>query len=236
MTTFVFVHGSWHGGWCWQRVARLLRQRGHDVYTPTLTGLGERSHLVSPESGLNLHIQDIRQVLEYEDLQDVVLTGHSYGGMVITGVAEESWERIAHLVYLDAYVPQDGQSEFDLRPDLRERRERLAAAGEQGWLVPSPDPASWGITDAADVAWVGSRLTPMPLLTYQESVQTPAGRPQQLPRTFIVCTGGRNTFYATAQEARAEGWGYYELETGHDAMITMPAELTEILLQLATKG
>ncbi len=230
MTTFVLVHGSWHGGWCWQKVVQVLRQSGHEVYTPTLTGLGERSHLVGPAVGLNTHIHDINQLFEYEDLQEVVLLGHSYAGMVITGVAEESWRRIAHLVYLDAFVPKDGQSISDLRPEARNRRETLEG---ETWLMPPSDPTRYGITDAADIAWVRQRLTPMPLLTHQESIRVPEGRAELLPRTYIVCTGGRNTFHSTAQEAKEQGWNYYELETGHDAMITMPDQLSNILVTVA---
>ena len=119
MATFVLVHGSWHGGWCWQKVARLLRQPGHEVYTPTLTGLGERSHLATKKSGLELHIQDILNVLEFEDLHEVVLVGHSYAGLVITGVAERAPGRVARLVYLDAFIPHAGQSAFAMLLKLR---------------------------------------------------------------------------------------------------------------------
>src|SRR6185312_289139 len=113
---FVLVHGAWHGGWCWKRVSPLLRALGHEVFTPTLTGLGERQHLMSPEVGLDTHIKDVLGVLEYEDLHDVILVGHSYAGMVIAGVAEKAAERIAHLVYLDAFVPADGKSLADYQP------------------------------------------------------------------------------------------------------------------------
>src|SRR5262245_40465445 len=110
MATYVLVHGGGHGGWCYQRVARLLRAGGHDVYTPTLTGLGERSHLVGPNVDLDLHIRDVCELLHYEDLRDVILVGHSYGGMVITGVADRAADRVARLVYLDAATPVNGQS------------------------------------------------------------------------------------------------------------------------------
>ena len=105
MATFVLVHGAWHGGWCWKKVAPLLRSAGHEVYTPTLTGLGERDHLLTRDIGLDTHIQDIVNVLEYEELTQVVLVGHSYGGMVVTGVAERAHERLRQLVYLDAATP-----------------------------------------------------------------------------------------------------------------------------------
>src|SRR5207248_5461012 len=119
MTTFVLVHGAWHGGWCWRKLTPLLREKGHDVFTPTLTGLGERVHLAGPEVGLGVHVQDVASVIEYENLHDVVLVGHSYGGMVIAGVAGRLPERLAHLVYLDAYAPEDGQAMTDLVPPER---------------------------------------------------------------------------------------------------------------------
>jgi pimeloyl-ACP methyl ester carboxylesterase len=227
MATFVLVHGSYHGGWCWQKVARLLRQHGHDVYTPTLTGLGERSHLCTPQVGLDLHIRDITQVLEYEDLREVMLTGHSYGGMVITGVAAACPQRLARLIYLDAFVPQDGQSVFDLRPGMQERWEGLAAGEGQGWRVPPPDAAAMGVSNAADAAWVQPRLTPMPLATHQQPLRLPSGPARQVLRTYILCRLGG--FQAIAQAVQAQGWDYYELETGHDAPITMPDELARVL-------
>src|SRR5262245_14863398 len=113
MATFVLVHGAWHGGWCWQRVSPLLRARGHEVFAPTLTGLGERSHLLTREIGLETHVADVVNAIRWEDLTDVVLCGHSYGGMVISGAADRMADRVRSLVYLDAFVPADGQSIFD---------------------------------------------------------------------------------------------------------------------------
>ena len=227
MATFVLVHGSFHGGWCWQKVARLLRQAGHEVYTPTLTGLGERSHLATPQTGLELHVQDILQVLEYEDLRNVVLVGHSYAGLVMAGVAERIPQRLARLIYLDAFIPHDGQSAFDLMPGIKEQWARMAASQGDGWLVPPMSPAALGITDPADAAWVQSRLTPMPLLTHQQRVRLTSSQARQLPRTYILCT--QFGFQATAREAQSLGWDYFQLEAGHDAMITMPNELAQTL-------
>ncbi len=159
MAIFVLVHGAWHGGWCWQRVARLLRAAGHDVYTPTLTGLGERAHLLSPAIGLDTHIKDILGVLFYEDLRDVVLVGHSYAGMVITGVAEQTAKRLRHLVYLDAFVPWEGQSLLDLMGETEALivRERAARDGD-GWCVPPLPLEAFGVTKPADLAWAGARI------------------------------------------------------------------------------
>jgi pimeloyl-ACP methyl ester carboxylesterase len=223
MATFVLVHGSFHGGWCWQKVARLLRQSGHEVYAPTLTGLGERSHLATPKTGLELHIQDILQVLEYEDLRDVVLVGHSYAGLVITSVAEHVPQRVARLIYLDAFIPHDGKSAFDLMPGTEKQWTQMAISQGEGWLVPPMSPMEMGITNPVDVAWTQSKLKPMPLLTHQQPFHMSLNQAGQLPRTYILCT--QFGFHTTAREAKNLGWDCFELETGHDAMITMPNEL-----------
>ena len=176
MATFVLVHGGWAGGWQWREVASLLRAAGHEVFTPTLTGLGERVHLASPDVGLDTHIQDILMVLEYEELRDVILVGYSYSGMVITGVAERAPERLAHLVYLDAYVPRDGESLLDmLGPDAAAFIEQAAQAYGDGWRIPHDPP------DAP-------RRTPHPLKTGQQPVSLTNPAAAALPRTFIYCT------------------------------------------------
>src|SRR5581483_10887922 len=161
MATYALVHGAWHGGWCWQRVTPLLRAAGHEVFTPTLTGLGERSHLANPAIDLNTHIHDIVNVLEYEHLQKVILVGHSYGGMVITGVSNEVPDRLAHLVYLDAFVPQDGQALIDVTTPQR-REAILQQARANGGLLPPFSVAQYGVFAGADVRWVESKLVPQP--------------------------------------------------------------------------
>ena len=156
MTTFVLVHGAWHGGWCWRRVALALRAAGEEVFTPTLTGLGERSHLLTPEVGLDTHIRDVAAVLHYEDLREVVLVGHSYAGAVITGVAEVAKDRLSTLVYVEGFMPDDGQCVFDQFPvPFRDRFRGLAEQSGDGWRIPAT-PALldvWGITDLADRQW-----------------------------------------------------------------------------------
>ena len=161
MSTFVLVHPAWFGGWCWARLAPLLVANGHDVRTPTLTGLGERAHLARPEIGLETHVQDVVNVFEYEDLRDVILVGNSSAGVVITGVADRVPERIANVVYLDAFIPEDGQSMLDMiPPDRRTPMLALVESEGEGWLVPrfAPTPwdkfvpEAWGITDKADLA------------------------------------------------------------------------------------
>jgi pimeloyl-ACP methyl ester carboxylesterase len=223
----VLVHGSWHGGWCWQKLLPFLRQEHLSVYTPTLTGLAERSHLASPTIGLSVHIRDIVNLLEFEDLHEVILVGHSYGGMVITGVAEQS-ERVGKLVYLDALVPEDGESIFSLIRGLEKEFKR--SADRQG-LVPPWAPKDYGVTDPQDVAWMTPRLTPMPLLTHAEKLHAPSMKAKTLPRSFIHCRQfGLGAF---GEKIRREGGTVFALNTGHDAMITQPQQLAEILLQLA---
>ncbi len=233
MATFVLVHGSWHGGWCWRFVSRSLRSKGHEVYTPTLTGLGANSHMIECGVNLNTHIQDVANLLFYEDLSKVILVGHSYGGMVITGVAGKSAERLANLVYLDAMIPLSGQREFDLLPP--EEREGKPMDMLTGTRLRPPPPLSYlGINDTELGKWVSERLTNQPLAAYDTPV--PSGVPNQIPHIYIHCTGGPSTriFAHFAAKARAEGWQVLELATGHDAMLTMPRELTDILLELAT--
>ncbi len=234
MATYVLVHGAWHGGWCWQRVTPLLRAEGHEVFTPTLTGLGERSHLANPEIDLTTHIQDVVNVLEYEDLRHVILVGHSYGGMVITGVAERTAGRLTHLVYLDAFVPLDGQSllEFASQP-LRTTIQEQAQA--TGGLVPPFPVEAYGVTTETDVRWVGPKLVLHPFKTFAQPVRLTHGAATKLPRTYIYChQPAMGPFDQFAERTKAApGWRYRELATGHDAMVTMPRELTNLLLEIA---
>jgi len=232
MATYVLVHGAWHGGWCWKKVAPLLRAAGHDIFTPTLTGLGERVHLLTPAVGLDTHIQDIVNLLVYEDLREVVLVGHSYGGMVVSGVAEQATERLAHLVYLDAFVPWEGQSLLDLMGATQAAtvRERAARAGD-GWGVPPLPLELFGVTEAVDLAWAGARLGRQPLRTFEQPLPL-TGAAAALPRTYLHCTAWVG-FTESADRARREpGWRVHELATGHDAMITAPQALADRLLDV----
>jgi pimeloyl-ACP methyl ester carboxylesterase len=229
MTTYLLVHGGVCGGWCWKRVIPLLREAGHEVYTPTLTGLGERSHLANPDVGLETHIQDILNVLDYEDLSDVVLVGHSWGGMVITGVADRASHRLSHLVYLDASVPQDGQSSLDctdawFRDFLNDR---VVTCGDNWRLMPLPL-REFGLTDEADLAWAESKVTPHPFKSFRDPARFNPATVMVLPRTYIACIGENPP--GGEKPAYLEGMNYLELSTGHMAMITAPQELTDLLL------
>jgi pimeloyl-ACP methyl ester carboxylesterase len=232
VATIVLIHGSWHGGWCWQKLVPLLRHHGHDVYTPTLTGMGERSHLLGEQADIERHIRDILQFLFYEGLRDVIMVGHSYGGVIISGVAEQAADRIARLVYLDAFIPRDGDSLFSMRPPefANYFRDRAEKEGD-GTLLPALPPEEFGVRDPEDVAWMRPRLCPVRLETFADPVRVPTAAAERLARSYIFCT--ESGFGAEAERAKQEGWDYYELQTGHDPMVTMPHELSAVLLSCA---
>ena len=229
---FVLVHGAWHGGWCWRWLAPLLREQGHEVYAPTMTGLGERAHLLNPDITLTTHIDDILGVLQYEDLSSVVLVGHSYGGMVVSGVVERAPERIAQAIYLDAFLPNDGESIRDLgAPDLDD----IAATYGDGWrMPPSTDAAGFGVTDPAIAAWVDARIGDQPYGTFTEPVHLTRGDNDEIARSFILCS--EFLFPDHAARARERGYEVRELMAGHDAMITMPQDLAALMLDVVSAG
>jgi pimeloyl-ACP methyl ester carboxylesterase len=215
-------------------VRPLLRNPRHEVFAPTLTGASGSGHLLTPAIDLGTHIQDVVGLLKYEDLDDVVLVGHSYGGMVISGVAALVPERLRRLVYLDAFVPRDGQGIIDLVPaEFFARQLELAKEHGDGWRIPPPPLARYGIVAEDDVRWAGPRLCEWPLLTFTQSIQ--CDDDPGIPRTYIACTAFDGPFGTFAERASTErGWQYRELQTSHDAMITMPEALAELLLEAAT--
>ncbi len=225
MATFVLVHGSFFGGWCWDRVVPRLREHGHDVVVPTLTGLGEREHLASADVGLEVHTRDVLATIRYGRLHDIVLVGHSYGGMVITGVAAAAPDVVGRLVYLDGFVPRAGQSAFDILPWTREAFEAAAREHPEG-LVPPFDLAALGIASPDDVAWVEGRVTPLSLRTHAEPSP---GVPEGVRAVYLRCAQGE--FFADlARGLAAEGWPVVELAAGHMAMVTEPAVVADALL------
>ena len=230
---FVLVHGAWHGGWCWAKVARLLRDAGHEVYTPTLTGLGERAHLARPEVDLELHIQDIVAMLEAEELRQVTLVGHSYAGLVITGVAARAAARIGHLVYLDAFVPENGDS---LAAKASQPvREAIAAAVEKGETVMKPVSAAVFRVNEMDRGWVDAMCTPHPLATLTDKITITGARERIAKKAYIRAKGYPSVPFDGLQERlKADAaWRVYELPCGHDAMVDMPDRLTEVLVEVA---
>jgi pimeloyl-ACP methyl ester carboxylesterase len=237
VATYVLVHGGGHGGWCYQRVARILRSEGHEVYAPTLTGLGERSHLLDDRVDLNRHIEDVVAVLHYEDLHDVILVGHSYGGMVITGVADRAAGRVGRLVYLDAANPLNGQSLVDVAGPVigAVRPHGEVVDGVELVLLPGPDAGLlYGVTDPGDLAWMAERLTPHPWTCFEQPLElTNEDELWAIPQYHIVCT----TTLATRDRelmdrARAEG-RLWDIDTGHDLMITEPQKTAGALVQVA---
>ena len=184
MSTFVLVHGGCHGGWCYSRVAAKLQARVHDVYTPTLTGLGERAHLASQAINLSTHIQDIAAMIESRNLNDVILCGHSYGGMVITGVAGQIGERIRTLFYLDAAVPDNGQSLLDIVGPERTLR-MLEAAGETGTMMASPGAAFFQV-NPTDIEWVDKLCTPHPIGCFIQKLRYTGKEALVTRRTYVL--------------------------------------------------
>jgi pimeloyl-ACP methyl ester carboxylesterase len=231
MLTFVLVHGAWHGGWCWSRVARLLHDAGHNVYAPSLTGLGDRTHLTRPEVDLALHVEDVVALIETEELRSVILVGHSYGGMVVSGVAARVGPRLAHIVYLDAFVPATGQALLDLVTPERAAAFRQAAADQgDGWRIPSPPPARLGVTSARDTEWLTRRLVAQPLRTFEQPLAATGG--ERVKRTYVYCSKPAiGSFDQFAERFRDDGkWTYHDVKTGHNAMITAPGDVAKILM------
>ena len=238
MTQFVLVHGAWHGAWCWARVLPLLRAAGHVVHAVTLTGVGERAHLLSADIRLATHIQDVLGLIACEELDDVVLVGHSYGGIVITGVAAALQGArpglLRHLVYVDASAPHSGESwSSPHQPDVVAAR--IAAGRKSGGVsFPPPDAAVFGLA-GADRDWVNRRMTPQPFGLYQDPLEFDEVAVASLPRTFIDCIAPAFPNIAPMRlRVRAEpGWRVIELATGHDAMVSAPRELAAALLGCA---
>jgi pimeloyl-ACP methyl ester carboxylesterase len=241
--TYVLIHPAWFGGWCWKKLSPLLRAQGHEVFAPTLTGLGERAHLARPEVGLEIHVRDITNVIEYEDLHNVILVGNSSGGMVITGVADHMPERIARLVFLDAFVPMDGQSMLDvIPPDRRPALEAFVQKEGSGWLLPrfAPPPweklvtETWQVTETADLDWILPRLRPTPFGHFKEPVRRKNPAAEKLPRTYIRTQWphpGLDRYAGVASETA--GWQSRRIASSHLPYITHPSQLAALLLEAA---
>ena len=219
-TNFVLVHGAWHGGWCWRRVSDRLNAKGHRVYTPTLTGLADRSHLLSESVNLSTHVTDVVNLIRWEELNDVVLCGHSYGGMVVTGVADKLPERIAALVYLDAFVPESGQSMNDLRP----------RAMPPGLTMP-PLSAEFFRVNERDRAWIDRQCTPHPVACITEKLTlTGAYRGVQRKVYIRAASYPSPAFDPIYERVKSEpSWTAHQLPCGHDVMVDMPDALAELL-------
>ncbi len=227
----VLVHGAWHGAWCWRRVVPLLRAAGYEVYAPTLTGLADKAHLLSRSVNLATHVDDVLGLIEAEELRDAVLVGHSYAGMVITGVADRVPERLRSLVYLDAFVPESDKRLIDYA--AADRREAMIKAGQASGFVDPPPATLFGLKPGTpDMDWVTRRMTKQPLRTMADSLTLRNGGGAQLQRSYIYCanppTGSFQQFAAVLREDRR--WRFHEFNTGHDCMVTEPAETARLIL------
>jgi pimeloyl-ACP methyl ester carboxylesterase len=234
MATFVLAHGAWHGSWCWARVRRALIAQGHQVFTPTLTGVGERSHLLARDVDLQVHVDDIVNLIRWEELDEVILCGHSYGGCVISGAADAVPDRIAALVYLDAFLLEEGECLHDLLPaEHRELQLSLADQYGDGWRVP-PIPAEVFNVNARDRDWADRQCTPQPLATFQQKLRLSGGAPGIARTHFIFASGWEGTpFTGSYQRAKARGWTTSEIACGHDVMLDEPEALVAELLGVA---
>jgi pimeloyl-ACP methyl ester carboxylesterase len=232
--TFVLVHGAWHGGWCYSRVRKILARQGHEVFTPTLPGLGEHAHLFSPAINASTHIEDVARLIEIENLSNVILVGHSYGGLVITGVADRVAERIAALVYIDAFVGEDGKSCFDLDlPDFV--ASHVDRAQSHGGHTSPPFSAHLFGVNPADQTWVDSSCTPQPLATLAERIHLTGAYKSIVDKTYVFATGWTpSPFEPISKKIRDDpAWKFRELPCGHDTMVDMPEETAVILLSAA---
>ena len=231
--TFVFVHGTWHGGWCWRRVADALEHKGHKVYAESLTGLGDRSHLLTRDVNLTTHVNDVVNLVKWEDLKDIVLVGHSSAGFAITQAAEQIGPSIASIVYLDAFVPQPGDNLISLaNPGPRKALEEAVARGD---LVAKPVPSAAFKVNARDQAWVDAKCTPHPLAAVAEKITAAGAREKIARKTYIRARGFDSPVFdqTLAKMKTMPGWKTYEVPSGHDVMIDMPDRLVEVLLEVA---
>ena len=231
--TFVLVHGAWHGGWCWRRVADRLRGGGHAVLTPTLTGLGERAHLMRAGIGLDTHIADVVNAMTWEGVSDVVLCGHSYGGFIISGVAERMETAIRSLVFLDAFLPRDGECVQDLTgPAVRDA---IAAAVQRGDLGIAPRPAEAFGVNPADRAWVDRLCVPQPIATFTDKIKLSGARERIARKTYVRARSYANPGFDRAFDGvKADpAWRCLEVTSGHDVMVDQPERLCDILLEAA---
>lgn len=232
MADFVLVHGAWHGAWCWKRILPGLWRAGHRAFAVSLTGTGERAHQLTPGIRLADHIADAAAVIEAEELDEAILVGHSYGGLIITGLADRMPERIARLVYIDAVVPLPGESWSSGHPEAT-RAARRAAIAATGAIAPS-DPALFGLA-GEDAQWLARRMRPQPGGVYDDPLQFDSARVSALPRSFIDCNApALATIDAMRERVRQQrGWDVREIATGHDVMISAPEALLRMLLEIA---
>jgi pimeloyl-ACP methyl ester carboxylesterase len=235
---FVLVHGAWQGNWVWERVAERLRAAGHRVYTPSLTGLGERAHLAGPHIDLETHIADVTGVIEHHELDGVVLCGHSYGGMVVAGAADRLAPRIGSLVFLDAFVPTNGKSLFDIQPPEMAQHMRDAAKAEgDGWRIKRLGGNYFRVANPDDVARLDRRAVDHPIGTMEQKADL-TGAWEKIPHLAYIRASGhsRGPFGQFLERFRQdERWQCFEVPCGHNVMLDLPDALSGILLGCAAR-
>ena len=226
MATFVLVHGAWHGSWCWQRVRSALRKIGHEVFTPTLTGIGERSHLLAQNVDLHTHTLDVLNLIQWEELDEIVLCGHSYGGMVVAGVADRIPQRIRALVFLDAFVPEHGQCVVDFAPIPDDQI-------SEGWKCRPISAEIFGVNQA-DRAWVDRQCTVQSLACFKQPAQMTGGLGRINRVAYAYASGWageQSPFRPFYDKAKARGWTTSKIDCGHDVMLDRPEAVTALLLE-----
>lgn len=235
MTSIVLVQGAWEGGWYWRPVRERLQASGHHVFSPSLTGLGDRSHLLNRDVALETHIQDIANLIEYEELTGVILVGHSYGGMVITGVADRLSNRIHGLVYLDAFLPEDGDSIMSLARPERQAQLRAAADAGDGWRIPNMPAEAWGITDPDEAAWLDRHSGDHPFATMTQPIRLTGAHKRIANRTYVLATAyDPSPFSSFAAKAEAEGgWTVERIHCHHFLNVSRADEVAEIIAAAA---
>jgi pimeloyl-ACP methyl ester carboxylesterase len=237
MADIVVCHGAWGGSWAWRRMRAPLRAKGHELFAPTYSGLGDRFRFLSPSIGLSTHIEDVAATIFHEDLRDIVLIGHSYGGMVATGVADRETDRIREIIYLDAFVPEDGQSAVDFQPlEERERLRKTVNLHGAGWLVP-PSPLAADLSPAT-AEWLRARRMPQPLRTFEEPIRL-TGAAARLPRSYIYCTDKQpgDVFASIAARIKTHpSWRYREIDSGHTPNMSAPDQFADLLDELIAAG
>lgn len=232
---FVLLHGAWHGAWCWQYVATNLTALGHNVTTPVQRGLGERADEMTMDITLSDFVEDVIQHLVNNDLRDVVLVGHSFGGSGISGAADQVPERIAKLVYLDALILDNGEKPVDHLPeDITANRMQMARESSGGISMPPPSAASFGVLDSTEAQWLEQQLTPHPAGTYNSALQLANPLGNGIDTTYVLCNDPiYEPLASSRQRVRSAGWKIEEIATGHDLMVSAPAPTTELLLKIA---
>jgi pimeloyl-ACP methyl ester carboxylesterase len=235
VTTFVLLHGAFHGAWCWARVVPLLRAAGHTVFTPTQTGLGDRAHLLHGGITLSTFADDLAAVLETEELTDAVLVGHSFGGIAISAAAERMPERVKHLIYLDSNLPQNGVCPLDLAVPAIAAARRRQAAETGGLSIPAPEPSVFGVPDGPDADWLRRRMTPHPFGSMATSLNLQHSLGNGRPATYVFCTQPvyEPLAWARAIARQQPGWAWREIAAGHDCMVTAPAATADLLMEIA---